>query len=128
MVAQLEDFRSAMDEDDLRQFSSDYFIPLDVHPEVPDVNACIADFPAGKIGLYTRFFEYASYRVPISMFLSNVLNFYNLHISQLHCIGAAKISNVAPYHRPFPCVLPHNVVAWVGIFCEAGSAPSVLYR
>ena len=30
MVAQLEDFRSAMDEDDVRQFSSDYFIPLDV--------------------------------------------------------------------------------------------------
>ena len=35
MVAQLEDFRSAMDEDDVRQFSSDYFIPLDVHPEAP---------------------------------------------------------------------------------------------
>ena len=45
-----------MDEDDVRQFSSDYFIPLDVHPEAPDVDACIADFPEGKIGLYTRFF------------------------------------------------------------------------
>ena len=52
MVAQLEEFRSAMDEDDVRQFSSDYFTPLDVHPEAPDVDACIADFPAGKIGLY----------------------------------------------------------------------------
>ena len=93
MVAQLEEFRSAMDEDDVRQFSSDYFIPLDVHPEAPDVNACIADFPAEKIGLYTRFFEYANYRVPISIFLSNILNAYRLHISQLHCIGAAKISN-----------------------------------
>jgi hypothetical protein len=56
MVAQLEEFHSAMDEDDVRQFSSDYFIPLDVHPEAPDVDACIADFPEGKIGLYTRFF------------------------------------------------------------------------
>lgn len=56
MVAQLEEFRSAMDEDELRQFSSDYFIPLYVHPEVPDVDACIADFPDGKIGVYTRFF------------------------------------------------------------------------
>ena len=93
MVAQLEEFRSAMDEYDVRQFSSDYFIPLDVHPEAPDVDACIADFPEGKIGLYTRFFEYTNYRVPISIFFSNVLNFYRLHISQLHCIGAAKISN-----------------------------------
>ena len=93
MVAKLEDFRSAMNEDELRQFSSDFFIPLDVHPEVPDVDACIADFHDGKIGLYTRFFDYANYRVPISVFFSNVLNFYQLHISQLHCIGAAKISN-----------------------------------
>ena len=93
MVAQLEDFRSAMDEDELRQFSSDYFIPLNVHLEVPDVDACLADFPDGKIGLYTRFFEYANYRIPISLFFSNVLNFYHIHISQLHYIGAAKISN-----------------------------------
>ena len=93
MVAQLHEFRSRLDEDDVRQFSSDFFIPLDIHPEAPDVDACIADFPDGKIGLYTRFFDYANYRVPISVFLSNVLNHYQLHISQLHCIGAAKISN-----------------------------------
>ena len=93
MVRQLHEFPSEMDEDELRQFSSDYFIPLDVHPVVPEANACIADFPEGKIGLYTRFFEYANQRVPISLFLSNVLNFYRLHISQLHCIGAAKVSN-----------------------------------
>lgn len=47
MVAQLYEFRSAMNEDDVRQFSSDYFIPFGVHPEVPDVDACIADFPDG---------------------------------------------------------------------------------
>ena len=92
MLAQLEDFPSAMSEDDVRQFASDYFIPYDVHPEA-DVDACIADFPDGKIGLYTRFFDYANYRIPISMFLSNLLNYYHLHISQLHLLGAAKISN-----------------------------------
>ena len=84
MVRQLEEFRSEMDEDELRQFTSDYFIPLAVHPEVPDADACIADFPKGKIGVYTRFFEFANQRVPISLFLSDVLNFYRLHLSQLH--------------------------------------------
>ena len=64
-----------------------------MRPEAPDVNACIADFPEGKIGLYTKFFEYANYRVPISIFLSDLLNHYRLHISQLYCIGAAKVSN-----------------------------------
>ena len=93
MVKQLEDFSSAMSEDDVRQFASDYFIPYDVHPEVPDVDACIADFADGKIGLYTRLFDYANYRIPISLFLSNLLNHYQLHISQLHCLGAAKIAN-----------------------------------
>ena len=83
MVAQLEDIRSAMTVNDVTQFTSDYFISLDVHPEAPDVDVCIADFPEGKIGLYTRFFEYANYRVPISIFLSDLLNHYRLHISQL---------------------------------------------
>lgn len=99
MVAQLEDFRSAMSIEDVTQFSSDFFVPLDVHPEAPDVDACIADFPEGKIGLYTKFFEYANYRVPISIFLSDLLNHYRLHISQLHCIGAAKVSNFEVNYR-----------------------------
>ena len=93
MVRQLSEFVSEIDEDELRQFTSDYFIPLAVHPEVPDANACIADFPEWKIGVYTCFLEFANQRVPISRFLSDVLNFYRLHISQLHCIGAAKITN-----------------------------------
>ena len=76
MVRQLDEFRSEMDEDEQRQFTFNYFIPLAVHPEVPDADACIADFSEGKIGVYTRFFEFANQRVPISLFLSDVLNFY----------------------------------------------------
>ena len=51
MVRQLSEFVSEIDEDELRQFTSDYFIPLAVRPEVPDANACIADFHEGKIGV-----------------------------------------------------------------------------
>ena len=93
MVKQLEDFSSAMSEDDIRRFASDYFIPFDVHPEAPDPSVCIADFPAVKIGIYTRFFDYANYCRPISIFLNDLLQHYQLHISQLHCLGAAKIAN-----------------------------------
>lgn len=82
-----------MDEDELRQFTLDYFIPLALHPVVPKADTSITDFPEGKIGVYTRFFEFANQRVPISLFLSDVLNFYRLNISQLHCIGAAKIAD-----------------------------------
>ncbi|GKE22037.1 hypothetical protein Tco_1433549 [Tanacetum coccineum] len=48
--------------------------------------------PTGKIGVYTRFFEYANFRLPFSTFLVNVLKHYRIHISQLSVIAAAKVS------------------------------------
>ncbi|GJV70718.1 putative reverse transcriptase domain-containing protein, partial [Tanacetum coccineum] len=93
MVLQLTDFTSEITDEELREFTSEYYIPSALHPVVPAADASIADFPVGKVGVYTRFFEFANQRVPLSLFMCNVLNHYRLHISQLHCIGAAKISN-----------------------------------
>ncbi|GJS54081.1 hypothetical protein Tco_0627443 [Tanacetum coccineum] len=93
MVLQLTDFTSEITDEELREFTSEYYIPSALHPEVPAADASIADFPVGKVGVYTRFFEFANQRVPLSLFMCNILNHYRLHISQLHCIGAAKISN-----------------------------------
>ncbi|GKD01991.1 hypothetical protein Tco_1172265, partial [Tanacetum coccineum] len=93
MVLQLTDFTSEITDEELREFTSEYYIPFALHPVVPAANASIADFPEGKVGVYTRFFEFANQRVPLSLFMCNVLNYYHLHISQLHCIGAAKITN-----------------------------------
>ena len=93
MVLGLSDFTSDITEDELRLFASDYYIPFALQPEVPVATASIADFPEGKVGVHTRFFEIANQRVPISLFLCDVLNFYRLHISQLHCIGAAIITH-----------------------------------
>ncbi|GJS89899.1 hypothetical protein Tco_0772535 [Tanacetum coccineum] len=93
MVLQLTDFTSEITDEELREFTSEYYIPSALHPVVPAADASIADFPVGKVGVYTRFFEFANQRVPLSLFMCNILNHYRLHISQLHCIGAAKISN-----------------------------------
>ncbi|GJT67503.1 hypothetical protein Tco_1018983 [Tanacetum coccineum] len=93
MVLQLTDFTSEITDEELREFTSEYYIPSALHPVVPAASASIADFPVGKVGVYTRFFEFANQRVPLSLFMCNVLNYYRLHISQLHCIGAAKITN-----------------------------------
>ncbi|GJV27850.1 hypothetical protein Tco_1384298, partial [Tanacetum coccineum] len=49
--------------------------------------------PTGKIGVYTRFFEYANFRLPLSTFFVDVLRYYRIHISQLSVIGAAKVSH-----------------------------------
>ncbi|GJX42453.1 putative reverse transcriptase domain-containing protein [Tanacetum coccineum] len=46
--------RSELDEE-LREFTSEYYIPSVLHPVVPAASASIADFPVGKVGVYTRF-------------------------------------------------------------------------
>ena len=75
-------------EADFMDYCSDFYIPEGVHPKLPDPNASIADFPVGKVGVYTRFFEFANQRVPLSQILCDVLAYY-----ELHCIVAAKITN-----------------------------------
>ncbi|GJS77512.1 hypothetical protein Tco_0727393 [Tanacetum coccineum] len=55
-------------------FSSKELLDLQcVHPELPTPNQTIHEPPAGKIGVYTRFFEYANFRLPLSTFLVDVL-------------------------------------------------------
>ncbi|GJZ62160.1 gypsy type transposase [Tanacetum coccineum] len=77
----------------LLEFTSEYGIPEDLHPELPGSEDTIVDFPEGKVGVYTKFFEFANYRIPISQFLFDILGHYQIHLSQLSVIGAAKVSN-----------------------------------
>ncbi|GJZ01273.1 hypothetical protein Tco_0519234 [Tanacetum coccineum] len=51
--------------------------------------------PAGKIGLYTRFFDFANFRLPLSTFLVDILRYFRINISQLSVIEAAKVDEFA---------------------------------
>ncbi|GKG02823.1 hypothetical protein Tco_0310459, partial [Tanacetum coccineum] len=62
----------------------------ELRPELPDRNPTIKNSPEGKIGMYTRFIEFANYRIPLSKFLLCVLEYYQISLSQLSVIGAAK--------------------------------------
>ncbi|GKD69969.1 hypothetical protein Tco_1324059, partial [Tanacetum coccineum] len=87
-----------------------YHIPDEVHPQLPSPNQTINEMPTGKICVYTRFFEYANFRLPLSTFLVNVLRHYRIHISQLSVIGAAKVS-----HFEILCRV-HGFEPTVGLF------------
>ncbi|GKC92594.1 hypothetical protein Tco_1158036, partial [Tanacetum coccineum] len=50
MVLQLTDFTSEITDEELREFTSEYYIPSALHPVVPAASASIADFPVGKVG------------------------------------------------------------------------------
>ncbi|GJU56356.1 hypothetical protein Tco_1230070 [Tanacetum coccineum] len=90
---QLEDVVSTISQEYLLEFSSEYFIPENLHPELPGPGDHIVDFPEGKIGVYTKKIEFANFRIPISQFLFDILGYYQIHLSQLSVIGAAKVSH-----------------------------------
>nr|GEV86434.1 40S ribosomal protein S10-1-like [Tanacetum cinerariifolium] len=62
----------------------------EAHPVLPNQNDMMHERPSGKIGLYTRFFDYANFRLPLSTFLVDVLMHFRINISQLSVIGATK--------------------------------------
>ncbi|GJR99360.1 hypothetical protein Tco_0315869 [Tanacetum coccineum] len=43
-------------------------VTADLRPELPDQNAIIKDSPEGKIAMYTRFIEFANFRIPFRSF------------------------------------------------------------
>ncbi|GKC06763.1 hypothetical protein Tco_0998373, partial [Tanacetum coccineum] len=105
---QLENAVSTISQEYLLEFTSEYGIPKDLHPELPGSEDTIVDFSEGKVGVYTKFFEFANYCIPISQFLFDILGHYQIHLSQLSVIGAAKNWNNSFFwddERIFPTVV-----------------------
>nr|GEU80967.1 hypothetical protein [Tanacetum cinerariifolium] len=72
-TVQLETAVNTISHEYLLEFTLEYGIPETLHPELPGPGDRIVDFPQGKVGVYTRFFEFANFRFPLSQFLFNVL-------------------------------------------------------
>nr|GEW11750.1 hypothetical protein [Tanacetum cinerariifolium] len=87
-------------------------LPLleEVHPVLPNQNDTIHERHAGKIGLYTRFFDYANFRLSLSSFLVDILRHFRINISHLSVIDAAKVS-----HFEILCHV-YEIVPNVGLF------------
>ncbi|GKB52538.1 gypsy type transposase [Tanacetum coccineum] len=87
------DIKYVLTQKGLDIFCQSYHIPDDVHPQLPSPNQTIHEMPTGKIGVYTRFFEFANFRLPLSTFLVSVLRHYCINLSQLSIIAAAKVDS-----------------------------------
>ncbi|GKA60973.1 hypothetical protein Tco_0760380 [Tanacetum coccineum] len=88
----ITDIRCVLTQKALDAFCDKFHIPEEVHPVLPNQNDTMHERPTGKIGLYTRFFDYANFRLPLSTFLVDVLRHFRINISQLSVIGAAKVT------------------------------------
>ncbi|GJZ67606.1 hypothetical protein Tco_0630846 [Tanacetum coccineum] len=97
---QLETAVSTISQEYLLEFTSEYGITEDLHPELPGPGDRIVDFPEGKVGVYTKFFEFANFRIPISQFHFDILGHYQIYLSQLSVIGAATVDE-----RVFPTIM-----------------------
>ncbi|GKC94873.1 hypothetical protein Tco_1160315 [Tanacetum coccineum] len=93
------------------EFTSEYGIPDGLHPELPGPEETIVEFPEGKVGVYTKFFEFANFRIPISQFLFDILGYYQIHLSQLSVIGVAKVSHIEINYRVL------NIIPLLNLFC-----------
>ncbi|GJY61501.1 hypothetical protein Tco_0462158 [Tanacetum coccineum] len=84
------DIRCALTKKALDAFCTKFHIPEEVHPILPNQNDTMHERPARKIRLYTRFFDYANFRLPLSTFLVDLIRHFCINISQFSMIGAAK--------------------------------------
>nr|GEV20977.1 transposase (putative), gypsy type [Tanacetum cinerariifolium] len=73
-TVQLETAVNTISHEYILEFTSEYDIPETLHLELPGPEDRIVDFPEGKVGVYTRFFEFANFRFPLSQFLFDVLD------------------------------------------------------
>nr|GEV84939.1 putative transposase (putative), gypsy type [Tanacetum cinerariifolium] len=102
------DIKSVLTQKALDFFCHKFHIPKSVHPQLPSRNQTIHERPVGKIGVYTRFFKYANFRLPLSTFLVDVLRYFRINLSQLSVIVAAKI-----FHFEILCRV-HGIELTVG--------------
>ncbi|GJW89820.1 hypothetical protein Tco_0167373 [Tanacetum coccineum] len=67
---------SIMTREMVERFCDSYYIPDEVHPTAPGRDRTITQFPEGKVGVYTRLFDYRGYRIPLTKFfvLTRVLD------------------------------------------------------
>nr|GFA39304.1 transposase (putative), gypsy type [Tanacetum cinerariifolium] len=68
-----------------------FHIPDLVHPELPGHSDKILNSPVGRIDVYSMFFYFANYRVPLSQFLVDILDYFQINLSRLSVITAAKV-------------------------------------
>ncbi|GKB53619.1 hypothetical protein Tco_0904372 [Tanacetum coccineum] len=84
---------SIMTREMVESFYNNYYIPDEVHPTVPGRDRTITQFPEGKVGVYTRLFDYCGYRIPFTKFFVAVLKHFRIHISQLSPFGVVRVSH-----------------------------------
>ncbi|MFS8011150.1 hypothetical protein Hanom_Chr14g01305511 [Helianthus anomalus] len=90
LVRSLSAYLMAPGKDNL---SESYRILLDLRPVLPSKDETICPFRQGKFLFYTRVCNFANYRIPFSVFLIRVLQFFRVHIFQVNPFGLSRVNH-----------------------------------
>nr|GEX38076.1 putative transposase (putative), gypsy type [Tanacetum cinerariifolium] len=90
----IDSIKSILTQSALVSLCEKYHIPGNVHLELPGPNARLRYSPTSKIGVYSRFFDFDNYQIPLSLFFVDVLAYFQINLSQLSVIAAAKVSHI----------------------------------
>ncbi|GKD48150.1 hypothetical protein Tco_1277126 [Tanacetum coccineum] len=123
-MGNITSLKCVLTQEHLDAICAKYFVPEEVHPQLPSPDATMHERPAGKVGMYTRFFDYANYRIPFSTFFVSVLTHFRIPFSQLSVFGSTKVShfeilcrvcNIEPSVSLFRYFYTHNYKnVWCG--------------
>ncbi|GJZ41784.1 ribonuclease H-like domain-containing protein [Tanacetum coccineum] len=94
VVIIITSLKCVLTQEHLDAICAKYFVPEEVHPQLPSPDSTMHERPAGKVGMYTRFFDYAKYRILFSTFFVSVLTHFRIPFSQLSVFGSAKLTPV----------------------------------
>ncbi|GJT69847.1 hypothetical protein Tco_1029133 [Tanacetum coccineum] len=64
VLPRITSLKCVLTQEHLNAVCAKYFVPEEVHPQLPNSDATMHERPAGKVGMYTRFFDYANYLPP----------------------------------------------------------------
>ncbi|MFS7966679.1 hypothetical protein Hanom_Chr09g00776631 [Helianthus anomalus] len=77
----------------LDKFVREYRIPLDLRLTLPSKDGTIYPFRQRKFRFDTRVCNFENYRVPFSIFLIRVLQFFRVHICQVNPFGLSRVNH-----------------------------------
>nr|GEU59055.1 transposase (putative), gypsy type [Tanacetum cinerariifolium] len=109
-VGSIDDIKSTLTQSALDALCEKFHIPDIVHSVLHGRNNRICNSLTDKIGVYIKFFDFANYRIPLSQFLVDVLEYFEINLSHLSVIVAAKVS-----HFEILCRI-HSFVSTLGNF------------
>ncbi|GKA21304.1 hypothetical protein Tco_0701293 [Tanacetum coccineum] len=68
-MGSITSLKCALTQEHLDAICVKYFVPEEVHPQLPSPDSTMHKRPAGKVGMYTRFFDYANYQMDLNAFI-----------------------------------------------------------